>query len=148
MMGRDLFYAVRSHMRLRFNEWVSSVALTLWGLGFILNDMLGLYPSIFSSISSLLLLGLVSTGVGISRVILLFINGGWGLSPHFRVIGAATSAILWTLMWSGFFNPMYIIPSLATIGTIVSLDLYSLWHAAEEARRSDDIRHRGKNAIT
>lgn len=139
-MTWNLFHAIKSHMRLRFNEWVSSVTLAAWGVGFLVNEKLSLSLSYFArleSFKSLVTLGIVCLALGLSRIVLLFINGAWGLSPHFRAIGSAISACTWTLMWTYFFNPNYIIPSLATIGTLVILDLYSLWYAAEDARYSD-----------
>lgn len=139
-MPGNLFSAIKSHMRLRFNEWVSSIALVAWGIGFLLNERLSLTLSYFAkldSFKSLTTLGIICVCIGLARVVLLFINGAWGLSPHFRVFGSIVSACTWTLMWTYFFNPSYIIPSLATIGTLVILDLYSLWYAAEEARYSD-----------
>lgn len=144
---RNFFHAIKSHLRLRFNEWVSSVALSMWGLSFILNEKLSLTLTYFARLDnfkSLTTLGITCLALGLSRITLLFINGAWGLSPHFRAVGSAISACTWTLMWSYFFNPGYIIPSLATIGSLVALDLYSLWYASEDARHAD-VRRRALN---
>lgn len=146
-MTWNLFHAIKSHMRLRFNEWVSSVALAAWGLSFLINEKLALTLTYFAKLDnfrSLITLGIICLSLGLARITLLFINGAWGLSPHFRAVGSAISACTWTLMWSYFFNPGYIIPSLATIGTLVVLDLYSLWYASEDARHAD-VRRRALN---
>ena len=135
-MRKRLFHAVTSHMRLRFNEWVSGIALFLWGLG------VGCTPTLtsvtyFGYTASTIWLALACATIGLSRVILLFINGAWGLSPHFRAASAATSACTWTAMWTFMFMPGQFITSLAIVGALVALDIYSLWYAAEEARLAD-----------
>lgn len=142
------FSSIKAHMRLRFNEWVSSIALIAWGASFLLNEKLVLTLTYFAhldSFRSLVTLGIVCTLLGLSRIVLLFINGAWGLSPHFRAIGSGISASTWTLMFTYFFNPGFIIPSLATIGTLIAMDFYSLWNASEEASQSDSRRRSTKH---
>lgn len=135
-MKHNIIHAVTSHMRLRFNEWVSAVALMIWGVGFWVTPDLA--PATYFGVpASALVLAITCTLIGLSRVILLFINGAWGLSPHLRATAAGVSACTWAAMWSFLFNPGQLITSLATVGALVALDIYSLWYAAEEARLVD-----------
>ena len=113
--------SILKHLRARFNEWVSSFALLMTGL-------LLLQPAIAT----------IAIFVASLRIVMLLINGAWGLSPHFRTAGGILSSILWTIaLTNSVFYP-------AVIAVIV-MDLYSIWYSSSEAKASDIRRKKYEN---
>jgi hypothetical protein len=75
--------------------------------------------------------------IGLLRMLFLFINGTWRRSAHLRATGSALSAIFWAAVFGSYLTLGNVIPNLATIGILLALDIYSLWFASEDAKRSD-----------
>lgn len=133
---KAFFNGVVNHFRQRFNEWVSSAAMLLWGTGILMNKdslvSLGMFD-----LKSAFIFGILCITVGVARSVLLIINGAWGVSPHLRVLASGISACTWTILWTTFFDQNYIFLALSMGSVVVLLDMYSLWYAAEDAKASD-----------
>lgn len=134
--------SIKEHLKNRFAEWAIGIGLFSWGIVVVA------HPDIFATLSTFenmlniapqYVWGWTAILIASIRLIFLTINGTWRRSAHLRAIGSALSASFWTGVWASYLyseNPLGNL-GLATVGTMVAIDLYSLWFAAEDAGNSD-----------
>jgi hypothetical protein len=135
-----MWEAARHHLKLRFCEWIVGLGLLVWGAitlsrpGYFLTT-----PALanMTELASQNMWGWAAVSIGLLRMLFLFINGTWRRSAHLRATGSALSAIFWAAVFGSYLTLGNVIPNLATIGILLSLDMYSLWFASEDAKRSD-----------
>lgn len=136
------------HFRARRTEWLLAfVSLTL-GITYLVT------PGLFEQPAYELMLRHMSQtdwGITISvlasvRLAMLAINGGWSVSPHFRVVGAFLTAGLWLVL---FLSQNFVDAPHQTrfIWLIFMLfDLIGAGDAAADAGHSEALRRERKGA--
>lgn len=126
--------------RERMPEWVQSVCMVLWGFTTI--AAMGLFEANSFFAPLLLLMGQQAWGVfaivvGTVRLSFLVINGAWRPSAHIRAIGCVFGCLLWGSLFVSALSLPWITPAVATYGTMLAFDLFSLWFAAGDAKLAD-----------
>lgn len=140
----------KNTFRERLPEWISALALIVWGL-LVLSEVPELwnkqYFSVLSRIATQNTWGLTAVIIGIIRLIALGINGAWRPTAHFRAIGAVLGATLWSTVLISYtaldWNP----PSMALKGAMIVLDIAAIWYAAGDAKLAD-LKAHNKQEVT
>lgn len=123
----------------RLSEWHLTFVMLLSGLVFLFGDTFHLPPyAVVKEIATDFTWGLVMMGLGTIRLIVLYINGKWSRSPHWRSVLAALSAIVWSVMLAGlmaFSTPLLVGPF---IFVAIVVELISAFRSAQDAREVDE----------
>jgi hypothetical protein len=140
-----MFQAAREHLQKRFTEWVIAFALIAWGV--LLLSHPGYFDTnvLFATMASIAgpgAWGSAAIFIGGLRVVFLTINGTYRQSGHIRAVGSGLSAVMWATIWGSYLANCiitgYYVVNLATVGALLLIDIYSLWFAAEDAKRADN----------
>jgi hypothetical protein len=131
----------RGRFRERATEWVLGFGMMFWGLVTLASPELFnqqyFYP--LSLIMTQPLWGVLSLLVGSIRLISLAINGLWRPTAHFRAIASILSILVWfSLLLASMGVPERAL-GIPTFAMLVSLDIFSLWWAAGDARVADEL---------
>jgi len=124
----------------RASEWMFGFATFSLSLVFFLNDNLIDHPcfegmrNIHEHQRDWALLLLI---VGLGRLIVLFINGSYWRTPHFRALAAFLSSGIWCLMCFGFLDQKSLM--IAIMPWIFLLDTYNIKRASREAGNSEFV---------
>lgn len=126
--------------RERLPEWVTSIALFLWGIIVLFQapDLWNLeFFSVLARIAEQKTWGFIGVVVGGLRVIALAINGLWRPTGHIRALGALVGVIVWSAVLLSYLGMSWNPPATALLLAALALDFSALWFAAGDAKLAD-----------
>lgn len=140
-----MWTALKQHFEARALEWFNAFILMLWG------SYLILHPNIFSGPSKPIWDGLALFApqeqwgfgafiAGTLRLVALFINGKWGLTPIIRVATSFLSVGVWFCVCVGLLRSGIPSPGLAVFAGLMLADMYSAFHAAGDAYEAEAMK--------
>jgi hypothetical protein len=133
-----MWIQLQKHFAARSLEWFNALFLTGWGSYVILN------PQLFSTVSTLSGLttlgpqerwGLLAFTCGFIRLVALFINGHWGLTPWIRLITSVISIFAWFWISVGLFRSSPS-PDVIIYPGLLLADMFSAFRAASDANQA------------
>ena len=134
---------LKEHFAARALEWFNAIYLTLWGAYVIL------HPGLFYGPTKAVWTGLINLGInqevwgfcafvaGSVRVVALFINGRWGLTPIVRVATSFLSVFVWFMVSVGLYRSGISNPSIILYPGLMFADMYSAFRAAGDAYEAE-----------
>lgn len=137
---------MKKHFEARTPEWFSAALLFAWGTYSLLHPSLFYHPATRAFFSGMLdiasppVWGLAALLAGNIRLVALFINGKWGLTPAIRVITSFMSVFVWFYIAVGSYSS-----GVANFGVIIYpalclSDMYSAFRAASDAYQAEAMR--------
>lgn len=131
------------HFRIRRSEWMLACCMVALGLAYLLSP--GMFESpYFSTMAGIMpqkAWGTVVTSTGLMRLVMLWINGSWHVSPYFRAAGAMIAAFLWLTLFVSFATSDGLVQSVGLWLTFFAFDCCAAYDAAGDARGSLDRFH-------
>jgi len=136
---------LKTHFEARAIEWFNAFFLTAWGAYVILHPGLFHGPSAPVWTGLLLLAdqeqwGLGALIAGIVRVVALFINGQWGLTPLIRVFTSFTSVFVWFWVTVGLVKSDIPDTGIVVYSGLMLADVYSAFRAASDAYEAEAMK--------
>lgn len=127
---------LKKHFPPRAIEWLIGVILVSWGITVILTP--GLFTQNHAYLGLLAMApqerwGLYALGVGLVRVLALFINGSWTRTPVIRLVCSFFSAFVWTQVFLGLLNSPVPTTAFAIFPWFIASDIYSAFRAGSDA---------------
>ncbi len=130
----------RDTFRERMPEWITSLAMLIWGL-IVLSQGENLWSrefySVLSTIGTQASWGWLTTIVGALRLVALTINGAWRPTGHIRAFGALVGSVVWSALIIGYMIMDWSPPAIATQSAMLLLDISAIWFAAGDAKVAD-----------
>lgn len=124
------------HFRARRSEWL--LALAMCAIGTAYTCVEGLFSNqYFTTMLALATQGTwgaIVLGLGLMRLVMLWINGRWSVSPYFRGLGAVAGAVLWTILFVSAFTSERLVQSVGLWLLFAIFDLIAASDAAGDAR--------------
>lgn len=131
----------------RWSEWCASFIHVGFGVALALpGSSLDLSPSynVLAAMASEEMLALAFGGVGLFRLVALWINGRWGPSPSIRAWGSAFGAIAFGILGGSFamagIEAGALSTAAMTYGVLAAMDLGNVWRAAADVGSSQAAR--------
>lgn len=128
------------HFRIRRSEWLLACCMVALGLAYLLSP--GMFESpYFSTMASIMpqkAWGTVVLSTGIMRLVMLWINGSWHVSPYFRAAGCILAGFLWLVLFVSFATSDGLVQSVGLWLTFFAFDCCAAHDAAADARASLD----------
>jgi hypothetical protein len=137
---RDMLISLHEHFKVRVMDWLLSAILLSWGFTlFSVDPRIWALPT-YSGLhfASQTTWAVVATGIGLARLIALFINGSLRRSPHARLIGAFLTIFIWVQLSLGIFYGDIVGPGIAVFPWLAFADMFNVYRAAMDARTSDN----------
>jgi len=137
---------LKQHFEARALEWFNGFYLLAWGAYLIL------HPGMFNGQTHAVWLGLLSLGptqemwgfgafvAGSVRVVALFINGQWGLTPLIRVATSFLSVFIWFWVAVGFYRSGFENTGIILYPGLMLADIYSAFRAAGDAYEAEAMK--------
>lgn len=128
--------------RERLVEWGLSAGLLAWGLITLYSPGLFIDQEFFHPMLRIMAQtswGIITSLIGIIRLIFLVINGGWRPSAHIRAIGASAGSIIWASLLMGAMSLGWLTPTSGLYALLLVFDLMALWFASGDAKIADVI---------
>lgn len=139
---RGLVTRMSLHLTDRSLEWFSSCVMVIWGATLMLpgDTLAGPQFEAFGRF------GLTEdfwswmfTGIGMARLVALYINGRWPRSPHIRMIGSAFGVLTWAqvsyLLTAGTFLKTGVANTgMGVYAALAMADLFGVYRAMFDAR--------------
>lgn len=136
---------LKKHFEARAIEWFNALYLAAWGAYLIL------HPGIFTGPAREGWAGLMSIAAqetwgfgafcfGSIRVVALFINGQWGLTPLIRVATSFTSVFVWFWVLVGLVKTGIPHTGIVLYGGLMLADMYSAFRAAADAYEAEAMK--------
>ena len=135
-----IFVRFKSSLRDRLPEWISAIAMFLWGLILITepaNIVTSAYFSVLFQIMPQLAWGSIAIIAGTIRILSLFINGYWRPTAHLRAVGAFLGTTLWGSLIISYLSLPWTPPAVAAKFALFLTDAAALWFAASDAKLAD-----------
>jgi hypothetical protein len=140
-----MWIELKRHFDTRAVEWMSAFMLTAWGSYVIL------HPGVFSGplapaftgmsrIAPQEVWGFTSFLIGFIRIVALFINGQWGLTPIIRVATSFMSVFVWFWLSVGLYLSTVPAPGLVLYLGLMMSDMYSAFRAASDAYEAEAMK--------
>lgn len=131
---------LQTHFPLRVADWLTAGILLSWGIA-----CLNIEPAVWSlpiysglrTFASQETWGTLSTVLGATRMIALFINGSMRRTPHIRALGAFFTVFIWLQLTLGMFVSATPTIAIAIYPWLCLADMYNVYRAAQDARESD-----------
>lgn len=121
-------------------EWMGGLLLLCWGITLFLVDGIFDRPSYsgFSALMGQTAFAYTCFGIGLTRIIILAVNGGFSRSPHLRTAISLISGVFMVQMAVAF-NQSDVSPTgLITYIILAINDFAAMLRAARDARQYDD----------
>lgn len=129
----------------RFAEWFSSAAMIAWGLALAMpgDTLTGAAFAAFQRF------GMTEgawaaafLGVGLARMVVLYVNGKWPKGPYIRMAGSLFGAVSWAQVAVLFLLATYMVNGVMPTGPgiyalLAASDLLSIFRAAFDVRYRD-----------
>ena len=135
-----LIVRFKETFRERSAEWAQAAGMIAWGLLTLTSKDLFTEQEFFTpllNITSQANWGITAALIGFLRLIFLVINGAWRPSAHIRAMGCVFGTMLWGSLFIAGLSLTWVTPATALYGTLLGLDLLSLWFAAGDAKLAD-----------
>lgn len=136
---------LKRHFEARASEWVSALILTIWGAYVILHP--GLFDGVTApvwqvhkALATQEVWGFGAFTAGIIRVVALFINGRWGLTPLIRVATSFLSVFVWFWVAVGLFLADFANTGIVVYSGLMLADMYSAFRAASDAYEAEALK--------
>lgn len=134
----SMWIQMKRHFQIRISEWFNACLLMAWGAFLIL------VPNVFDGPASVVFTGMADFArqevwgfaafvVGTIRMVALFINGRWGLTPIIRVITSFLSVFVWFWVCVGLSRAGFPQTGMVVYPGLMLLDMYSAFRAASDA---------------
>lgn len=139
--AQDMLISLHEHFPVRITDWLLSAMLFTWGLALFAVDPRVWALPMFNGLSDIgpqFAWAVVATGLGLARIVALFINGALRRSPHARALGAFFTCFIWFELSVGFFSSEYVGPGIAIFPWLAFADVFNVYRAAKDARISDN----------
>lgn len=133
-----MWIAMKQHFEARSLEWFSAGILFAWGTQVSLHPGMFLDPSKGTVFNGLLAMwdqatwAYVTTMVASIRLVALFINGKWGLTPWIRTATSFLSVGAWFCVTVGLLNGTAN-TGVVVYGGLMLADMFSAFRAAGDA---------------
>jgi hypothetical protein len=130
---------LEEHWRIRRAEWLLALSVLSLGIAWALHPAMFELPN-FSAMRSMMSPGTwaaVALAIGLVRVSVLYVNGFWRASPHFRAVAAFLSGFLWTSLFMATLASDALGVGVAIWPLFFFFDALSAVDAAADARVSD-----------
>lgn len=137
---------MKRHFAVRAPEWLNGLTLVAWGGYVVLNPHMfasarangGLH--MLTDLAPQEVWGLGAFIVGAVRVVALFINGQWGVTPIIRVLTSYVSAFFWFLIAADFLRAG--VPQLGVVmySSLLASDMVSVFRAAGDAYEAEAMK--------
>jgi hypothetical protein len=137
---------MKRHFNARSLEWFNAMYLMAWGAWVILFPGLMTESVLKDSFSGLISLapqqvwGLAAFTGGSIRVIALWVNGQWGLTPLIRVMTSFMSVFIWFWIAVGLVKTGLPQPGIVMYGGLMIADMFSAFRAAGDAYEAEVAR--------
>lgn len=136
---------MKKHFEARSLEWFIGFYLQMWG-AYVL-----LHPGMFAGPGKAVFGGLLDVAsqeqwgfgafvAGSTRVVALFINGRWGLTPIIRVATSFMSVFVWFWVCVGLYRSGIPQTGLIVYPGFVLADMFSAFRAASDAYEAEAMR--------
>jgi hypothetical protein len=136
---------LKRHFEARAVEWCSAFILAAWGADLILHP--GLFTGITAPVWQAHLVladqevwGFGAFTAGGIRVVALFINGRWGLTPLIRVATSFLSVFVWFWVAVGLFLAGFANTGVVVYTGLMLADMYSAFRAASDAYEAEAMK--------
>lgn len=153
-----MWIQLKKHFEARLSEWFNAFMLSAWGAFLIL------VPGVFTGPTSIVFSGMADFArqevwgfaafvIGVIRVVALFINGRWGLTPFVRLGTSFLSVFMWFWVCVGLYRSSLLQPGLIVYPGLMLLDMYSSFRAASDAYEAEANRRlselaKGSSSVT
>lgn len=151
----SMWVEMRKHFAARQMEWFSAVAMFMWG------SLLVLMPSLFNGPVGISFRGMLALApqpvwalttcmAGGTRLVALFINGKWGVTPLIRVLTSFIAVFFWFMIIVGVYLSRVMVPALVLYSCLMISDMISAFRAASdayEAEANKRLLHRAREPI-
>lgn len=136
---------LKQHFEARAIEWFNAFFLTAWGAYLVLHPGLFTGPTSPVWTAHLVLAdqevwGLGAFAAGFIRVVALFINGRWGLTPLIRVATSFLSVFVWFWVAVGLFLSEFANTGIVVYTGLMLADMYSAFRAASDAYEAEAMK--------
>lgn len=137
---------LKRHFEARATEWFNGLFLMAWGAYVILHPTLFHGPTgpvwvgLLGIIDRQEVWGLGAFCAGIIRVVALFINGKWGITPLIRVITSFMSVFVWFWVVVGLVKSGIPNTGIVVYGGLMLSDMYSAFRAAGDAYEAEAMK--------
>ena len=143
--ANTMWLDLKRHFEARAVEWISGLILMAWGAYLII------FPGIFAGPTRPIWLvhealapqeiwGFGGFVIGTIRVVALFINGKWGLTPMIRVFTSFLSVFVWFWVAVGLFKVPFPNTGVVVYSGLMLADMYSAFRAASDAYEAEAMR--------
>lgn len=136
---------LKRHFEARAIEWFNAFILSAWGAYVVLHPGLFTGPT-GPTWTGLLKLapqevwGLGAFVAGSIRVVALFINGKWGLTPLIRVVTSFMSVFVWFWISVGLIKAGIPNTGIVVYSWLMLADMYSAFRAAGDAYEAEAMK--------
>lgn len=147
----SLYASVAHRFRLRLAEWHLAIAMFLAGLVLLLpGETFALDPYIvLRGLAAEDTWGWAMVGVGLVRMMVLGINGSLPRgSPHLRALFSGISAVMWTVLFTGYLSSHVMSLMIAVTGAAIVTEFVNIIRAAGRAKDEDTTRRNGRHGTS
>lgn len=136
---------LKLHFEARATEWFNGFILASWGAYLIL------HPDLFHGPTGPVWVGLLGLAgqevwglgaftAGMIRLVALFINGKWGITPVIRVATSFLSVFVWFWVAVGLMKAGFANTGIVVYGWLMVSDMHSAFRAASDAYEAEAMK--------
>lgn len=136
---------MKKHFDARSQEWLSSFLLVGWGAYMILHPHIFTGPAAVAfrgmdNLASQELWGFGAFVIGMVRLVALFINGAWGLTPIIRVVTSFLAVFVWFWICVGLYRSNIEQPGMILYPGLMFADMFCAFRAAGDAYEAEAMK--------
>lgn len=136
---------MKKHFEARSPEWFNGILLFVWGSFLILNPEMFYGPAayVYSGMNDLApqeLWGYGALIIGTIRLVALFINGQWGVTPLIRVVTSFLSVFVWFWISVGLYRSGSPQMGMVIYPALMFADMFSAFRAASDAYEAEALK--------
>lgn len=131
---------IQKHFYARSLEWFGGLSLLSWGAYVILHPGMFDIQPLFAGLKSMAsqeTWGLMAFSCGMIRLVSLYINGRWGLTPWIRIATSFMSIFVWFWVSVGLFKLNVANTGLVIYPAFLLADMFSAYRAAGDAYEAE-----------
>lgn len=131
--AQDMLISLHEHFRVRVTDWFLSAILFSWGITVLFLDpavWAGPEYSGLARIAPQELWAAVAVGLGLVRLLALFVNGAVRRSPELRCAGAFLAIFIWVQISLGLLTSDTAGVAVAVFPWLAFADMFNVYRAA------------------
>lgn len=127
-----------ARVREKVDEWIFALIVFTWGIRMLGTPFLenGSY-GMLNDLADQATWGVICLTLGGTRLVVLFINGAWRVSPHARAALSFVSLVFWIAIIASFAAAGAQGTGLAVYPWVALFEGWAAWRAVTEAARAD-----------